>query len=60
MVIYFVCIWYNFYSNYVKGMQNFIKMYILVFVKGVNINGFFLNVLKGILMKLIGLNYKIK
>lgn len=34
-------------------------MYILVFVKGVNINGFFFNVLKGILMKLIGLNYKI-
>lgn len=34
-------------------------MYILVFVKGVNIKGFFLNVLKGILMKLIGLNYKI-
>lgn len=27
MVIYFVCIWYNFYSNYVKGMKNFIKMY---------------------------------
>lgn len=60
MAIYFACIRYNPYSNYVKGTKNFIKMYIPVLVKGVNTNGFFLNVSKGILMKSTGLNYKIK